>query len=119
MIHEDICICGHYDNRHDDIDDGSVFGKWGAVKCELCRCSRFECAKCVKGKITSNNNFINYVYNVKDKLPKDDQEVLAQDANGDLYLATYDNEAKVWDGGCCYYDMDIVCWATLPEKLKE
>lgn len=36
------CICGHQDNRHEDIDDGTVIGNWGAGKCELCRCSRFE-----------------------------------------------------------------------------
>lgn len=40
-----LCICGHEDNRHEDIDDGTVIGNWGVGKCELCRCSRFEQTK--------------------------------------------------------------------------
>lgn len=37
-----VCICGHKDNRHADIDDGSRFGDWGVGHCELCDCRRFK-----------------------------------------------------------------------------
>lgn len=47
-IHPITCICGHRDNRHADIDDGTILGKWGAGKCELCNCSHFECKECAE-----------------------------------------------------------------------
>lgn len=41
-----VCICGHYQHCHADIDDGTMLGYWGAGKCELCECKKFECASC-------------------------------------------------------------------------
>jgi hypothetical protein len=43
-----ICVCGHEDNRHETIDNGTRdrfghdIGDWGAGNCELCGCKRFE-----------------------------------------------------------------------------
>lgn len=44
MDHSELCICGHYTQRHKDID---LWDGWGLGKCELCDCSRFECEECV------------------------------------------------------------------------
>lgn len=62
--------------------------------------------------------FIMQKFHVKDRLPEDGIEVLAEDIDGHIYLATYDYETKVWDAGCCYYGMNIVYWATIPKKLN-
>lgn len=41
-IKERYCICGHHNVRHEDIEDGSIGGLWGAGACTLCRCRCFE-----------------------------------------------------------------------------
>jgi hypothetical protein len=36
-----VCECGHFDKQHNDVDDGSRFGRLGEGNCKLCLCDCF------------------------------------------------------------------------------